>query len=131
MKEEKSSKWVDQWLASTVENPSSEFQKRSEDWLRDLRTSDFSNGKHNFSRILKWSIIPVTAAIVLMVTINLQQPLNQNLPAGMSSKDFSVFKELVEMDNTLGSGTVLFESDQLDTLNALSNLPIGYFDNSL
>lgn len=116
---------IEKWMTAEVTHPSSEFQRKSEAWLRSIRNQSHRSPSTNWMWALLGMALPITAAAAIAIVL-----LNQNAGPhadptidGLNSKEILAYQELVEMDELLGESTVMLDQEQLDLLEALSTLP--------
>jgi len=117
---------IENWIRSTVEQPSSNFQRKSDAWLRQLRSQPSKRPSQLlYARILGWLSIPLVIAVALALMFMNQSDMRSipGLPDPLEARELAAFQELVQMDELLEPGMVMLDQDQLEILQILSTIP--------
>ncbi len=124
MKNKWNNETIERWAATSVEHPSSEFQKKSETWLRDIRNAPRKREIISISWKITSVTLPLAAVAALLVIFFIKPNATfDRIPGNLSPQELIAYEELVEMDQLLESGSVMLDQEQWEILQALSSLP--------
>jgi len=120
MKQKWNQEMMEAWAKSQVEHPSSAFEKKSEQWLRNIRNQANSSPKSFAWSKITWILAPSLLTIAMLWIINTEtNPIQINPASPDKSGDYDT---LVKMDECLESGIVLLNPEQMEILQALSEM---------